>query len=752
MIIVYEHMANGTLADHIYKKTGGSSVLSWERRLKICIGVGRGLEYLHTGTGINQIIIHRDIKSSNILLDENLEPRISDFGLCKKCIGNQAGTPIIASVKGTKGYMDPHYYKTRELSTKTDVYAFGVVLLEVFCGRRSSDFVVQGRPKRFVPWARQCIRERVSHRIMDRGLSGKISNDGLLIFEEITLQCLQERPDKRPIMEAVVARLEDALKSQYTTYSSSPDEGDEFIRIYFGQVDKSSSYSTSDADSLRRAVETGSSKSDSTKHDPDSESNTTTTTTVRRHRRSKSSINLNGLDVSSDINNISETSNGISELDKLARRINPPNVVFDNDSSENATVIEVNGTGTLGVLLELLQVLTDYDLKVIQYSRTNDGSWFMDVFHVIDHEGKKVTDEVKKQNIQKALEVYSSATSPMGRKCNDRPIPSGHTTLELIGNDRPGLISELTAIIGDLQCNVVTAEIWTHNGRLAAVMHVSDKQTKSSIIKPEKLLQIKNILRIVLQGGHDNKEPMILDSNGCTWIDRKLHQIMFADQYYEPEPTLNDKRRHKLDVDSWNDNSNYSTISILCKHTPKVLFDTICTLTDLGYSVFHGKFNADAAETYKMDLWIRHIDGSTFKSDEERQKVIQYLEAAIERRVSAGLKIEIRTKDRVGLLSDVTRIMRENSLNITRAEVSTTGDKAVFSFYLDDNLGYPVDRKIIDYVKKEIGQNILQVKGNRRGSYQVVEESSTRFAFKDVLKAFIGWLRFSEHQVSFVSD
>lgn len=116
------------------------------------------------------------------------------------------------------------------------------------------------------------------------------------------------------------------------------------------------------------------------------------------------------------------------------------------------------------------------------------------------------------------------------------------------------------------------------------------------------------------------------------------------------------------------------------------------------------------------------------------------------------MKIEIRTKDRVGLLSDVTRIMRENSLNITRAEVSTTGDKAVFSFYLDDNLGYPVDRKIIDYVKKEIGQNILQVKGNRRGSYQVVEESSTRFSFKDVLKAFIGWFRFYEHQVSFVSD
>ncbi|MFS7959794.1 putative protein kinase RLK-Pelle-CrRLK1L-1 family [Helianthus anomalus] len=80
MIIVYEYMANGTSADHIYKKSGNSCFLSWEQRLKICIGVGRGLEYLHTGTGINEIVIHRDVKSSNILLDENWEPRISDFG------------------------------------------------------------------------------------------------------------------------------------------------------------------------------------------------------------------------------------------------------------------------------------------------------------------------------------------------------------------------------------------------------------------------------------------------------------------------------------------------------------------------------------------------------------------------------------------------------------------------------------------------------------------------------------------------
>ncbi|KAK1416210.1 hypothetical protein QVD17_31999 [Tagetes erecta] len=723
--------------------------LSWEQRLKICIGVGRGLEYLHTGTGINQMVIHRDLKSSNILLDENWEPRIADFGLCKKC---SPDTPVIASVKGTRGYIDPHYRETRELSTKSDVYAFGVVLLEVLCGKRPLEFVVAGRRQRWlVSWAPQCIREGVVHRIIDRGLRGRISDDGLRIFQDVTLQCLHERPDKRPTMVEVVANLEAALRSQYATYSSY-SEDDEFIKVHFGQVAYSSASVNSDADSFRRAFETGSGKSDTVKQDPGSESNTNSDT---RLQKSKSYSKYNGLDAShsnqvttsTSLHNttttVSETSNRLSEYEKLVKRMNPPSVVVDNESCENATVIKVNSNNTLGVLLELLQLLTDFDLKINKYFRDNDGSnWFLDVFYVTDHEGKKVTDEVKIENIQKALRVYSSSTSTKGRKCNERHIPAGHTTLQLIGNDRPGLISELSAILSDLQCNVVTAEIWTHNTRLAAVMHVSDKQTKSAIIEPEKLSELKKILLLVLKGGHDNKEAMFKASNGCTWIDRKLHQIMFADRYYEPGLTLNDKRRHKLDIRSSND-KGYLEINIRCRHTPKVLFDTICTLTDLGYFVFHGNFGADGAEAYQMDIFIKDIDGSPFKSDEEGQKVIQHLVSAIERRVSAELKIQIRTKDRVGLLSDVTRIMRENSLNVTRAKVATTGDKGVFSFYLDDNLGYPIDPKIIAYVRNEIGQNILQVKGKRKDSYKLVEESSTQSSFKDAFKAFFGWMRFS---------
>lgn len=105
-------------------------------------------------------------------------------------------------------------------------------------------------------------------------------------------------------------------------------------------------------------------------------------------------------------------------------------------------------------------------------------------------------------------------------------------------------------------------------------------------------------------------------------------------------------------------------------------------------------------------------------------------------------------KNRVGLLSDVTRIIAENSLTITRAEVTTTDDKAVFAFYVDDYLGYPVNPRLIDYVKKEIGQTVVQVKDTHENSYQLSQESFTR-SFKAYLKAFLGCFGFGNSFATF---
>ncbi|KAM7489265.1 hypothetical protein LguiB_026749 [Lonicera macranthoides] len=142
MILVYDYVENGSLADHLYKekvRNGSNSNMSWVKRVKICIGAEQGLYYLHTGTCILQRFIHRDVKSSNILLDENWTAKISDFGLSK--IGPaQSLTHVSTRVKGTQGYCDPEYFLTRGLTRKSDVFSFGVMLFEVLCGRHVFDY------------------------------------------------------------------------------------------------------------------------------------------------------------------------------------------------------------------------------------------------------------------------------------------------------------------------------------------------------------------------------------------------------------------------------------------------------------------------------------------------------------------------------------------------------------------------------------------------------------------------------------
>nr|GEX42861.1 receptor-like protein kinase HERK 1 [Tanacetum cinerariifolium] len=129
-IIVYEYEFNGSLEKHL-----SSNTLTWGQRLKICIGVARGLEYLHNPLGIQQRVLHRDLKSANILLGHFWEAKISDFGLSKIGPANQEFTFLVSNVVGTLRYCDPPYAETGTLTKESDVYSFGVVLCEILCGR-----------------------------------------------------------------------------------------------------------------------------------------------------------------------------------------------------------------------------------------------------------------------------------------------------------------------------------------------------------------------------------------------------------------------------------------------------------------------------------------------------------------------------------------------------------------------------------------------------------------------------------------
>ncbi|XP_057769858.1 receptor-like protein kinase FERONIA [Salvia miltiorrhiza] len=214
MILVYDYMAHGSLRDHIINNSENSP-LTWKQRLQISMGAAKGLHYLHSGT--KHAIIHRDVKSTNILLDHDWVAKISDFGLSKMGNSNDSFTHISTNVKGTFGYLDPKYLSTNQLTRKSDVYAYGVVLFELLSGRPAVDVRLDEEQHSLAGWARFCVREGQVDRLIDTNLAGQISAACLNVFVGIAGRCIHIQPLERPTMADVVMGLELALALQLTT-------------------------------------------------------------------------------------------------------------------------------------------------------------------------------------------------------------------------------------------------------------------------------------------------------------------------------------------------------------------------------------------------------------------------------------------------------------------------------------------------------------------------------------------------------
>ncbi|PON98893.1 Mitogen-activated protein kinase kinase kinase [Trema orientale] len=205
--LVYEYMKNGNLQDHL--NGIGEAKMDWPIRLRVAVGAAKGLAYLHSSSAVGIPIVHRDFKSTNILLDTNFEAKISDFGLAKLMPEGEE-TYVTARVLGTFGYFDPEYTSTGKLTLQSDVYAFGVVLLELLTGRRAVDLNQGPNDQNLVLQVRHILNDRKKLRkVIDPELSrSSYTLESIAMFANLASRCVRTESSERPSMEECVKELQ----------------------------------------------------------------------------------------------------------------------------------------------------------------------------------------------------------------------------------------------------------------------------------------------------------------------------------------------------------------------------------------------------------------------------------------------------------------------------------------------------------------------------------------------------------------
>jgi serine/threonine protein kinase len=234
-VLVYEFISNNTLYHHIHHRLGGMSWLSWENRLRIASEAAGALAYLHSETIMP--IIHRDVKSTNILLDDNYIAKVSDFGASRLVpLDHEQVTTLIL---GTLGYLDPQYYNTSQLTDKSDVYSFGVVLAELITGKKPIGADRSNEEKNLATYFVNSVKENRLFQIVEPRLLREGTLDKLHTLADLVKRCLSLQSQDRPTMKEVAMELDGLRK--LSTHPWIPQKSQETTSLVL-EVEQSDLY------------------------------------------------------------------------------------------------------------------------------------------------------------------------------------------------------------------------------------------------------------------------------------------------------------------------------------------------------------------------------------------------------------------------------------------------------------------------------------------------------------------------------
>ncbi|XP_044330242.1 ACT domain-containing protein ACR2 isoform X2 [Triticum aestivum] len=299
--------------------------------------------------------------------------------------------------------------------------------------------------------------------------------------------------------------------------------------------------------------------------------------------------------------------------------------------------------------------------------------------------------------------------------------------IEMIGHNRPGIFSEISAVLAEQGCNVMEAHAWSHKDSLACVAFVSDESTSSPINDPNRLASIQDHLGTVLgpdtmdEDGRSARAHMLGADGLTSHPDRRLHQLMFSSKDFDGHPGkactafpmlsldgYKKGRRTVVSVDRCNE-KGYSVVNVECVDRPKLMFDTVCTLTDMQFNVFHASVSSRGPFACQ-EYYIRHRDGHILDTADERCLVVKGVKAAVERRTCEGVKLELCTENNAGLLSYITRVLRENGLTVRQADIAMEGNKMKNTFYVQGISDNKIDMDVVESVRRELDPLPFQVK------------------------------------------